>query len=73
MLGVIDRDPRGAAQLAEGQPNWRSPLLRSAAAVTAALISHLPPLTADDRHQLTTPANAMVVPDVDPLGGRQWP
>jgi hypothetical protein len=73
MLGVIDRDQRGAAQLAEGRPNPRSPLLRSAAAVTAALISHLPPLTADDRDQLTTPANAMVAPDVDPLGGRQWP
>jgi hypothetical protein len=77
MLGVIDRDPRGAVQLAEGRPNWRSPLLRSAAAITAALVSHLPPLAEDGQDRAPMTAPAMVAPDVDPLGGqapgRQWP
>jgi hypothetical protein len=47
VLGVIARDARGAVELAEGRPRWRSPLLRSAAVVTAALVAHLPPLPAD--------------------------
>jgi hypothetical protein len=70
VLGVVAHDPRGAAQLAEGRPNWRSPLLRSAAGVTAALAAHLPPLGGAGNVQTTPTTSVPAVPDPDPLGGR---
>jgi hypothetical protein len=71
VLGVLAHDARGAVQLAEGRPNWRSPLLRSAAAVTRALASHLPSPAAGNPDAAAHAARAAtVVPDVDPLGRR---
>jgi hypothetical protein len=70
VLGVVAHDPRGAAQLAEGRPNWRSPLLRSAAEVVAALAAHLPPVGAAESMPTTPTGSALRVPDTDPIGGR---
>jgi hypothetical protein len=75
ILGVMARDPRGAAQLAEGRPNWRSPLLRSAAAISFTLCSLLPPaphpeVQRNDPPPRQTGARPLAVPDAHPLGGR---
>jgi hypothetical protein len=77
VLGVVAHDPKGAAQLAEGQPNWRSPLLRSAADLVAALAAHLPPAGMAGGVPTAPPVGAQVVPDTNPVGGRaalrRWP
>ncbi len=70
LLGVMAWDPKGAAALAEGHPERRGPLLRSAAALAASLLDQLPsdgPATPPDTPARPAPPSAVMTTAMEPV------
>jgi hypothetical protein len=77
LLGTIARDPKGAIRLADGRPDPRGPLLRSARVIAADLIRHLDAeqavrSSAEGQGHMPSPGPADPVPASDEFGPVAW-